>query len=86
MIASPCPTIASGISENWKTITNNVSRPNYASTQALMMAVVYVILIFVTAIGKEQLGTHFDKTRAAGDKVTEEERIQKRNINVEAGE
>ncbi|RPA96564.1 MFS general substrate transporter [Choiromyces venosus 120613-1] len=66
MISAPAAQISSVISEGWIIHVNGEERPDYARTQAAMMAVIFSLLCFWIACGTEQRGSHFELAAAAG--------------------
>jgi len=66
MISASAAQMASTISENWIIHVNGEERPDYARTQAAMMAVIFSLLCFWAACGTEQRGSHFELAAAAG--------------------
>ncbi|ODQ51814.1 MFS general substrate transporter [Saitoella complicata NRRL Y-17804] len=90
MISSPAAQILSSVAESLKrpTALSNgtiVERPDYATTQAIMMAIIFVWVGVWAAIGKEERGSRFEEARAAG--MGEVEREEKgRGVVVLEGE
>lgn len=66
MISAPAAQISSTISESWIIHVNGEERPDYARTQAAMMAVILSLLCFWAACGTEQRGSHFELAAIAG--------------------
>jgi len=66
MVSAPAAQISSTISEHWIIHVNGEERPDYARTQAAMMAVIFTLLCFWIACGTEQRGSHFELAAAAG--------------------
>lgn len=66
MISAPAAQISSTISEGWIIEVHGQKRPDYARTQAAMMAVIFTLLCFWIACGTEQRGSHFELAAAAG--------------------
>lgn len=67
MIAAPAAQVASAISERLIIYVNGEERPDYGSTQAAMMSVIFVLLCIWIACGTEQRGSHFELAAAAGE-------------------
>jgi len=67
MISAPAAQLTATISENLIIVVDGEERPNYATTQAAMMSVIFVLLLIWTACGNEQRGSHFELAKAAGD-------------------
>lgn len=67
MIAAPAAQVASAISEKLIIYIHGEERPDYGSTQAAMMSVIFVLLFIWIACGTEQRGSHFELAAAAGE-------------------
>lgn len=67
MIAAPAAQVASAISEKLIIYVHGEERPDYGSTQAAMMSVIFVLLFIWIACGTEQRGSHFELAAAAGE-------------------
>jgi len=66
MISAPAAQISSTISESSHIWVNGEERPNYATTQAGMMSVIFGLLMIWVALGTEQKGSRFELVKAAG--------------------
>ncbi|BFZ60046.1 hypothetical protein YB2330_001068 [Saitoella coloradoensis] len=70
MISSPAAQILTTVAESLKKqVTVNgvrVERPDYGTTQAIMMAIIFTWVGVWAAIGKEERGAHFELAAAAG--------------------
>lgn len=70
MISAPAAQVSSAISEKWIIHVDGEERPDYGSTQAVMMSVIFVLLCIWVACGTEQRGSHFELAAAAGTDLT----------------
>ncbi|KAI5805792.1 major facilitator superfamily domain-containing protein [Geopyxis carbonaria] len=66
MISAPAAQITSAISESLHIYVDGEQRPDYGTTQAAMMSVIFVLLAIWVACGTEQRGSHFELAPAAG--------------------
>ena len=84
MISAPAAQITSSVSESLKIMVHGQERPDYGTTQAAMMSVIFVLLLVWTACGSENRGSHFELAKAAGvddvsdknEKMMEEARLE----------
>lgn len=66
MISAPAAQISSAISERLIIYVHGEERPDYGSTQAAMMSVIFTLLCIWIACGHEQRGSHFELAAVAG--------------------
>ncbi|KAJ7084571.1 MFS general substrate transporter [Mycena belliarum] len=67
MVSSASAQIEATGGENLKTTLNGVEVPDYAKVQGILLGVVAAFVVFITIIGPENHGSHFEKHRAAFD-------------------
>ncbi|KAI5813219.1 major facilitator superfamily domain-containing protein [Pyronema omphalodes] len=66
MISAPAAQILSTVSENLFIEKDGKLMPDYGTTQAIMMSIIFTLLLIWTACGTEQRGSHFELAKAAG--------------------
>lgn len=77
MISAPAAQISSAISERLIIHVRGEERPDYGSTQAAMMSVIFTLLCIWIACGHEQRGSHFELAGVAGtDQLAHENKLR----------
>lgn len=66
MVSAPAAQISSAISEGLIIYVHGKEAPDYGTTQAAMMSVIFVLLCIWVACGYEQRGSHFELVAVAG--------------------
>ncbi|KAJ7473258.1 carboxylic acid transporter [Mycena latifolia] len=67
MVSSASAQIEATGGDNLKTTLNGKVVPDYAKVQGILLGVVAAFVIFITIVGPENHGSHFEKHRAAFD-------------------
>ena len=67
MISSPAAQIMTTIAESHTVMYKGKEVPGYAATQGVMMAIIFLSVAFLAAIGPEYKGRMFEKAAALGD-------------------
>lgn len=77
MVSAPAAQISSAISEGLIIYVNGHEAPDYGTTQAAMMSVIFVLLCIWVACGYEQRGSHFELVAVAGtDSLAHEKKLR----------
>lgn len=77
MVSAPAAQISSAISEKLIIYVHGKEAPDYGTTQAAMMTVIFVLLFIWVACGYEQRGSHFELVAAAGgDNLNHENKLR----------
>lgn len=77
MVSAPAAQISSAISEGLIIHVNGKEAPDYGTTQAAMMTVIFVLLCIWVGFGYEQRGSHFELAAVAGaDNLNHENKLR----------